>query len=175
LDLIPKDENISLTLQIYLADNFLLGENIQISIDDVKLRIGYTVTWTEEVSAINWIPLIVILVMAIIILIGGFASYQFYFRFPPMVRDIKKMRGKIDKERETEQMDVMKRDAIVEKILDDKLKETNITAVKTKKIEYTEIKEDLNLTEEKKTDEITESKIMSAIEKAKKKTENPKE
>lgn len=175
LNLIPRDENISITLQIYLADNFLLDENIQISIDDVKLRIGYTVTWTEEVSTINWIPLIVILVMAIIILIGGFASYQFYFRFPPMVRDIKKIRGKIDKERETEQMDVMKRDAIVEKILDDKLKETNITAVKTKKIEYTEIKEDLNLTEEKKADEITESKIMSAIEKAKKKADNPKE
>ncbi len=175
LNLIQKDENISLTLQIYLADNFLLGENIQISIDDVKLRIGYTVTWTEEVSAINWIPLIVILLMAIVILIGGFASYQFYFRFPPMVRDIKKIRGKIDKERETEQMDVMNRDAIVEKILDDKLKETNITAVKTKKIEYTEIKEDLNLTEEKKADENTDSKIMSAIEKAKKKADNPKE
>ena len=171
-----KEENISLTIQIYLADNFLLDENITISIDDVKLRIGYTVTWTEEVSSLNWIPLIVSLVMAIIILVGGFASYQFYFRFPPMVRDIKKMRGKINRERETEQMDVMKRDTIVEKILDDKLKETNITAVKTKKLEYTEIKEEIDLTQvEKRADGISKSKIMSAIEKAKKKTENPKE
>ena len=175
LDLIQKEENISLTLQIYLADNFLLDENISIIIDDVKLRIGYTVTWTEEISAVNWIPLIISLVMVIIALVGGFASYQFYFRFPPMVRDIKKMSGKIKREKDTEPMDVMKRDTIVEKILDDKLKETNITAVKTKKLEYTEIKEELNLTEEKKADEITKSKIMSAIEKAKKKTENLKE
>jgi hypothetical protein len=92
-----------------------------------------------------------------------------------MVRDIKKMRVKINRERETEQMDVMKRNTIVEKILDDKLKETNITAVKTKKLEYTEIKEEPILTQENKADEITKSKIMSAIEKAKKKTENQKE
>ncbi len=73
-------------------------------------------------------------------------------------------------------MDVMKRNTIVEKILDDKLKETNITAVKTKKLEYTEIKEEeLNLTQENKADEITKSKIMSAIEKPKKKTDSPKE
>ena len=45
--LILKDENISVTIQVYLADTFGLGQKRIISIDNASLKITYTITTVE--------------------------------------------------------------------------------------------------------------------------------
>jgi len=45
--LIPKSANISISIQVYLADNFLLSHNITLSITDVYLWINYTTYYFE--------------------------------------------------------------------------------------------------------------------------------
>ncbi|NVM55357.1 MAG: hypothetical protein HWN66_16740, partial [Candidatus Helarchaeota archaeon] len=45
--LIQKNVNITLSLRVYLADNFILNNSITISIDDVYLWINYTITLDE--------------------------------------------------------------------------------------------------------------------------------
>ncbi|MFX1298390.1 MAG: hypothetical protein ACFFD2_26485, partial [Promethearchaeota archaeon] len=42
-NIIPKNNNITTSLQIYIADNFNLANNMTISIDDVYLWINYTI------------------------------------------------------------------------------------------------------------------------------------
>jgi hypothetical protein len=45
--LIPYDIGINLSIQVYLADEFGLGNNITISIDDIYLNITYTVLFPD--------------------------------------------------------------------------------------------------------------------------------
>jgi len=45
--LILKNENISVTIQVYLADTFGLSQKYNISIDDVSLMITYSITTVE--------------------------------------------------------------------------------------------------------------------------------
>ncbi len=45
--LILKDENISVTIQVYLADTFGLDQLINVSIDNVSLKITYSITTVE--------------------------------------------------------------------------------------------------------------------------------
>ncbi|MHA1428450.1 MAG: hypothetical protein ACTSQI_20900, partial [Candidatus Helarchaeota archaeon] len=47
--IIPKSTNITLSIQIFLADNFNLPSNITISIDDVYLWINYTIYYYEPI------------------------------------------------------------------------------------------------------------------------------
>jgi hypothetical protein len=48
LDLVPslieENVNITLSIQVYIADNFLLDSNLTLFIDNVSLNVGYTVT-----------------------------------------------------------------------------------------------------------------------------------
>ncbi|TFF87968.1 MAG: hypothetical protein EU549_03855, partial [Promethearchaeota archaeon] len=53
--LITKGVNITLSIQLYIADQFELDRNIRISIDNVSLMITYTVSTTEDVSALDLI------------------------------------------------------------------------------------------------------------------------
>ncbi len=51
--LIKKDVNISLSLQVFLADEFELNQTITFSIDDVSLNITYSVSTVESPTELN--------------------------------------------------------------------------------------------------------------------------
>ncbi|MFO8020626.1 MAG: hypothetical protein R6U96_18530, partial [Promethearchaeia archaeon] len=52
-NLIKRDVNISLEMQLFLADDFLLDEKIAISIDDISLNISYTETKDETATDLS--------------------------------------------------------------------------------------------------------------------------
>ncbi|MFX1326078.1 MAG: hypothetical protein ACFE8N_14095 [Promethearchaeota archaeon] len=69
---IEKDINISLSIQIFLADEFILDKNIKISFDEVSLLISYDV-FLEEIPVNNFvIYLILVVLFAVIIILSGF-------------------------------------------------------------------------------------------------------
>ncbi|MFX1523255.1 MAG: hypothetical protein ACFFCC_07125 [Promethearchaeota archaeon] len=67
---ILKNVNISISLMLYIADNFELDHKIMVSIDDVYLRISYIV-YTDDYSQIiiTWIVLSILFII-IAILVG---------------------------------------------------------------------------------------------------------
>ena len=66
-NLIQKNLNISTSIQVYLADNFVLDNIFIISIDDVSLEISYNVLRQFDEKAI--ISIIIIIIISFIILI----------------------------------------------------------------------------------------------------------
>ncbi|MBD3350798.1 MAG: hypothetical protein GF364_04850 [Candidatus Lokiarchaeota archaeon] len=68
-DIINLNENITTTIQIYLADDFKLNNSITISIDDVSLFIEYTVLERIDLPlSDDALALILILAIAILVL-----------------------------------------------------------------------------------------------------------
>jgi hypothetical protein len=96
--LITKGINISLSIQVFLADTFELADNITVSIDNVRLRIYYTNLSgksTEE-PLINRILFIVALIVAAGL--GGYLYlYQKILKYPKPVRKVRKYRFSLKK------------------------------------------------------------------------------
>lgn len=113
--LILKDVNISLSIQVFLADEFGLDRNITISIDDVYLYISYIIFTpdTPLEPGPDWSWLIFLLICAIIALITIFTLYQLHFKYPPMVRKTRKLRKKIRKGKRAKPILIHKREDIV--------------------------------------------------------------
>ena len=89
--LILKNVNIGLSIQVYLADEFLLNRSIIISIDDVSLLISYI----EIRSDVFGEPEIFRLLAIIAVIAGGivatyFVLYQRIFKYPLPVRKVRK-------------------------------------------------------------------------------------
>ncbi len=89
--LILKNVNIGLSIQVYLADEFLLNRSIVISIDDVSLIISYI----EIRSDVLGEPEIFRLLAIIAVIAGGivatyFVLYQRIFKYPLPVRKVRK-------------------------------------------------------------------------------------
>ncbi|MHA2123363.1 MAG: hypothetical protein ACW990_19365, partial [Promethearchaeota archaeon] len=76
--LISEEENVSISIQLYLADEFILNKTITISIDDVFLEISYV----EFIPEQNNIIPIVIGVLLVIIGILGALSLRSYILIP---------------------------------------------------------------------------------------------
>jgi len=114
-NLIPLKENITLTIQVHLADDFILDQPITISIDNVYFVISY-VAFNETVSVTilsssgggggktkvieePWIN-IVLAIAAIgggICLAGYIVAYQVYLKYPKPVRKVRKYRKTLKK------------------------------------------------------------------------------
>ena len=89
--LILKNVNIGLSIQVYLADEFLLNRSVVISIDDVSLVISYL----EIRSDVFGEPEIFRLLAIIAVIAGGilatyFVLYQRIFKYPLPVRKVRK-------------------------------------------------------------------------------------
>ncbi|MFX0005641.1 MAG: hypothetical protein ACFFAV_02815 [Candidatus Hermodarchaeota archaeon] len=99
--IIPNDDEINVTIQVFLADEFALGENIKISIDNVSLWISYDIF-----IPIKEFILYEILFVLACIGIGGLASYvilyQRIFKYPKTVRKVRKFRKSLNKEKTPE-------------------------------------------------------------------------
>ena len=52
-EIVSKEENISVSVQVYLADTFTLNETITISIDNASLLISYTESVVEEITSFD--------------------------------------------------------------------------------------------------------------------------
>ncbi|MHA1913392.1 MAG: hypothetical protein ACW986_13040 [Promethearchaeota archaeon] len=89
--LILKDVNISLSIQMYLADEFALDHNITISIDEVFLEISLLYTFPEEVSE-PWLFTALLIIAAIATVCIGIYLIAYYkvLKYPIPVRKVRK-------------------------------------------------------------------------------------
>ena len=86
-------ENFTLSIQVFLAEDFGLENNITISITDVYLYISYTETFPDIFSE-PWVfaGLFIIAVFAATVLGGYLIAYQTYLKYPVPVRKVRKYR-----------------------------------------------------------------------------------
>ena len=91
LSLLEKNINISIAIELSIKDKFQLNEHYTISIDDVYLYIEL-----REISG-DFSFLIYILIGSIAGLSIIFTLYEKHFKYPPMVRKVRKLRNKIKK------------------------------------------------------------------------------
>jgi uncharacterized membrane protein len=110
-NLILKKTNISLSIQVFIANNFGLDSNRTISIDDVYLKISYVFLEPET----SMLPLIIGLSAGIAGVSLFFILYQTIFKYPAKVRKIRKLRKKIRKGKTMKALKIFKRDEIVKK------------------------------------------------------------
>jgi hypothetical protein len=107
--LILKDENVSLSIQVFIANDFGLDSNITISIDDVSLYISYLIIE----PAANIFPLVIGLSAGIVALITGFLLYQVRFKYPKMVRKVRKLSKRVKKGKKLKPIELNTRDLII--------------------------------------------------------------
>jgi len=98
---ISKDIDIALSIRLYLADEFGLGENITVSIDNIHFVITYVVYIDDPLSE----PFIfrILLIVAIIagLSIGGYLlAYQRVLKYPRPVRKVRKYRRTLTRKKE---------------------------------------------------------------------------
>jgi len=99
--LIPLTDNVTLSIQVYLADEFGLEQPITISIDDVYLEISYTETFPNPLSE-PWVAtgLFIIALFAAVVLSGYLIAYQTYLKYPIPVRKVRKYNKTLTKEKD---------------------------------------------------------------------------
>ncbi len=95
--LIPNDEKINVSIQIYLADEFSLGYHLKISIDNVNLWISYNVLIPLEEN-ILFLVLFVVACIGAACLTTYIILYQRIFKYPKAVRKVRKFRRALRKD-----------------------------------------------------------------------------
>ena len=113
--LFREDVNISISIQVFIANTFALNRTITISIDDVYLYISYIfVTPEADLS-----PLVIGLTAGIIGIVIAFSLYQFHFKYPPMVRKIRTLKKKVRRGKVKKPIFVNKREDIIQNNLNE--------------------------------------------------------
>ncbi|NHJ19594.1 MAG: hypothetical protein EAX91_01530 [Candidatus Lokiarchaeota archaeon] len=90
-NLIPNNDEINVSIQVYIADEFILGNDIMISMDNVNLWITYDVIIPVE-------PNFIFMVFFIIATIGAATLatyvilYQLILKYPVPIRKVRKYR-----------------------------------------------------------------------------------
>lgn len=119
-DLITDDVNLS--IQVYLADDFILDHNITVSIDDVSLHLSYVIIEPDEPIQkgpdLNW--LVYLLVAAIGGIVIVFSLYQTHFKYPPTVRKIRKLKKKVRKGKKLKPIVLSNRDELLTSTIQNK-------------------------------------------------------
>ncbi len=105
--------NISISIQTYIANTFGLNRTITISIDDIYLYISYI-----YVKPGTDLSLLVIgLTVGIISIVIAFSLYQFHFKYPPLVRKIRKLKKRVSKGKAKKPILVNNREDIIKNSL----------------------------------------------------------
>ncbi|QEE17317.2 cellulose biosynthesis cyclic di-GMP-binding regulatory protein BcsB [Promethearchaeum syntrophicum] len=106
--LIDETENITLKLQLFVADNFHLNENVTVTFDNVNLTTSFTVVERNIPipTVLESIPDFVFYIMGFIIvgLITSFVAYQQYFKYPKIIREIRSLGKAIRKGKAAEKV-----------------------------------------------------------------------
>ncbi len=148
--LITDDVNIS--LQVYIADEFILDHNITISIDNASLMISYTIITqdvlvggngggggTTIIRGADYTLLVIGLTAGIIALVTFFGAYQIHYKYPPIVRKVRKLRKKIKKGRKAKPLIIEKRKNLIKNQYEKNVKilefEAINEAIKSQKID----------------------------------------
>jgi len=99
-DILLPYENFTLSIQVFLAEDFALDSNITISIDDVYLSISWTETFPDIISE-NWlfVGLFILAVIGATILAAYLIAYQTYLKYPVPVRKVRKYRKTLSSDR----------------------------------------------------------------------------
>jgi hypothetical protein len=121
-DFININNDVNLSIQLFLADNFNLDKIIEISIDDIFLYI--TIVQVGD----NWTPVIIGLGAGIIILTTALGLYFKIFQFPPMVRKIRKLKKKVRKSKKLKPILLNSREDILNSSLQNRIQLLNLDA-----------------------------------------------
>jgi len=99
--LILKNINISLSIQLFLGDEFPLNQNYTISITDVYLRVIYNV-FVPETEEEPWLytGLFIIAAIAAVVISGLLIAYVKVWRFPVPIRKLRKHRKALPSEKD---------------------------------------------------------------------------
>ncbi len=92
-DILLPYENFTLSIQVFLAEDFALDSNITISITEVYLYVSYTETIPDPITE-NWlfVGLFIISVIGATVLAAYLIAYQVYLKYPVPVRKVRKYR-----------------------------------------------------------------------------------
>ena len=95
-------EEFTLSIQVYLAEDFGLDHNIIISLTEVYLNISWTESWTDPPPPPNpepWIfaALLAIVSVATVCLGSYFIAYQRVLKYPRAVRKVRKFKKTLNK------------------------------------------------------------------------------
>jgi len=124
-NLITDDVNVSLELN--LADEFILTDNITISIDNVSLILSYTIFEPNPIiDRVDYSWLIYILSIGVAVLISGFTLYQTYFKYSPLVRKVRKLRKKVRKGKNMKPLSLRNRQQLIASNYMDKIKKLKL-------------------------------------------------
>ncbi|MFX1322413.1 MAG: hypothetical protein ACFFAQ_12310 [Promethearchaeota archaeon] len=128
-------DNVNFSLQVSIADDFALNDTISVSIDDISLVLSYIIIIPDEPieEGFDWMWLIYILIGAMAGLITIIILYQTHFKYPPLVRKIKKLRKKVRKSKKTKPIIVNKREKIVRSNFQNQIKNLDIELTQMKK------------------------------------------
>ena len=93
-------ENFTLSIQVFLAEDFALDSDITISITDVYLYISYTETFTDPIPEnLLFAGLFIISVIGATVLAAYLIAYQTYLKYPVPVRKVRKFRKTLSSDR----------------------------------------------------------------------------
>ncbi len=123
--LILKEVNISVSIQVFIADTFALDQNITISITDVYLEISYT-EFIRDTEETPWFfsGIFIIALVAAVALTGFLIAYIKVWRFPVPVRKIRKYNKTLAKEKGPD-LKIVTRKTAFNKNYHDELKKTD--------------------------------------------------
>ncbi len=97
--LVLKDVDILLSIQIFLADEFLLNQTLTISIDDAELWIYYLIILGDITGEPGYFLWLMIIAAIAATLIGGyFILYQRILKYPIPIRKVRKYRKTLNNE-----------------------------------------------------------------------------
>ncbi len=116
--IIPKDVDIILTIQLYIANTFTLDSNITLSVDKIQLHIFWktiqadTIPGLERLLKEPWFAtlLAILVTIGLVSLAGGFIYYYRVGRFPIPVRKVRKYRRSLTKESPPKDIRIIPRD-----------------------------------------------------------------
>jgi hypothetical protein len=91
--LLLKGQKNNLSLELYIANDFIYNQSNNLALDNISLLVSYN--FIRE--GIDFSPLVIGLTIGLVGLVIGIGAYQLYFKYPPTVRKIRKLRKKIRK------------------------------------------------------------------------------
>jgi len=95
--LIPAYEEINISIQLFLADEFQLSENYTITIDNVNLNLSYDLFFEAQLNLLYQI-LLALAIVASSLLSFYYIYYRRVLRFPKSIRKLRKFRKSLNKE-----------------------------------------------------------------------------
>ncbi|TFG01318.1 MAG: hypothetical protein EU542_07115 [Promethearchaeota archaeon] len=113
---IIKNKSIYFSLEVFIGNTFNYDENVTIKINQVDLFISYK--YIE--SPTDLLPLAITMTIGLISLLIGIGAYQLFFKYPPLVRKIRKLKRKIRKNKKTKTITINKYQEYINNIYQDK-------------------------------------------------------